>query len=62
MKKIDIGIIGLGVGRWHLETYMKSNYVNNIYISDLNKNIDKKFLKISKNIHQSSFKEMLKKV
>ncbi len=60
MKKIDIGIIGLGVGRWHLETYMKSNYVNNIYISDLNKNTEKKFLKISKNIHQSSFKEMLK--
>ena len=37
MKKIDVGIIGLGVGRWHLETYMKSNYINNIYISDLNK-------------------------
>jgi predicted dehydrogenase len=60
MKKIDVGIIGLGVGQWHLETYMKSNHVKNIFICDFKKNIEKKFFKISKNIYHSSFKEMLK--
>ena len=37
MKKINVGVIGLGVGERHLETLTKSNFVNNIKIFDIDK-------------------------
>ena len=41
-KKIEVGVIGLGVGRWHLQTYKDSKYVKKIYICDFKKNLEKK--------------------
>ncbi len=51
MKKIVVGIIGLGVGERHLETYNKSRYCQVKYACDFNdekiKKIKKKYPKIS---------------
>ena len=37
MKKINVGVIGLGIGERHLETLTKSHVVNKIKIFDINK-------------------------
>ncbi len=34
-KKIEVGIIGLGVGRWHLQTYKNSKYVKKFIFATL---------------------------
>ena len=39
MKKINVGVIGLGIGERHLETLTKSHVVNKIKIFDINKKI-----------------------
>lgn len=42
MKKINIGVIGLGVGYYHLKYYLHNNkYCNVLKVCDLDK---KKFL------------------
>ncbi len=43
--KIDVGVIGLGVGEQHLLGYLKENKIDKIYIYDINK---KKILEILK--------------
>ena len=60
MKKIDVAVIGLGVGFWHLNAYLKSKNINNIFICDFNKNLEKKIQRISKRIVISTFKNILK--
>ena len=60
MKKIDVAVVGLGVGYWHLQTYLKSRFINKIFICDLNKNLEKKILQTSKKIFISSFNEILR--
>ena len=60
-KKFDAAVIGLGIGKWHLDTYIKSDKINNVFICDLKKEIEKKFLKTSKKIKILSFEEILKK-
>ena len=49
-KKFDAAVIGLGIGKWHLDTYIKSDKINNVFICDFKKEIEKKFLKTSKKI------------
>ena len=60
MKKIDVAVVGLGVGYWHLQTYLKSRFINKIFICDLNKNLEKKIIRTSKKIFISSFNEILR--
>ena len=45
MKKINVAIIGLGVGEKHLVAYNKSKYLNKVSVIDFNK---KKMKKIKK--------------
>ncbi len=59
-KKIEVGVIGLGVGRWHLQTYKDSKYVKKIHICDFNKNLEKKMLKVSKKVSIAKFDDILK--
>jgi len=49
-KKFDAAVIGLGIGKWHLDTYIKSDKINNVFICDFKKEIEKKFLKTSNKI------------
>ena len=42
MKKINVGVIGLGVGRQHAISYRNNPFVDKIYISDFNKILGKK--------------------
>jgi len=50
-KKINIGVIGLGVGEQHVIAYLKSKLVNKIFVYDFDKAKQKKILKKYKNIH-----------
>ena len=59
-KKIDVAVIGLGVGRWHLQTYINSKFINKIYICDFNKYLEKKMVKLSKKVSILTFDEILK--
>ena len=59
-EKIEVAVVGLGVGRWHLQTYKDSKYVKKIYICDFNKNLEKKMIKISKKVSIAKFDEILK--
>jgi len=60
MKKVlKIGVIGLGVGEKHLETYEKHNLCNVIAVTDLNK---KKLLKCKKKFPHISFENSAEKI
>ena len=59
MKKIDVAVVGLGVGFWHLDAYLKSKKIENIFICDFDKGLEKRVQKISKKIFISSFKNIL---
>lgn len=59
-KKIEVAVIGLGVGRWHLQTYKNSKYISKIYICDFNKKLEKKMVKDSKKISIAKFDDILK--
>ena len=50
MKKINVAIIGLGVGEKHLVAYNKSKYLNRISVIDFNKKKMKKIQKKNSNV------------
>ncbi len=60
MKKIDVAVVGLGVGFWHLRAYIKSKNIKNIFICDFDKSLEKRVKRTSKKIEISSFQNILK--
>lgn len=60
MDKVKIGVVGLGVGRKHIEEYLKNKKVELVAICDINKDILKNFVEKYNVRGYESFEDMIK--
>lgn len=59
-KKINAGVIGLGVGRRHLEIYLSNKNINSVSVCDLNKSKYKDIISHNKNInYENNAKDLI---